>query len=42
MPEGDYELPIGQAEVVRSGEHVTLVGWGSQIGRLQVATFTLA
>ncbi|CAJ1366237.1 unnamed protein product [Effrenium voratum] len=37
VPEGDYELPIGQAEVVRPGTDVTLVGWGSQILRLQEA-----
>eukprot|EP00913_Durusdinium_trenchii_P031702 g29688.t1 len=37
VPVGDYELPIGQAEVVQEGKDVTLVGWGSQIGRLQAA-----
>lgn len=37
VPVGDYELPIGQAEIVRPGEHVTLVGWGSQVERLLAA-----
>eukprot|EP00747_Dinoflagellata_sp_TGD_P168763 gnl/TRDRNA2_/TRDRNA2_195925_c0_seq1.p1 gnl/TRDRNA2_/TRDRNA2_195925_c0~~gnl/TRDRNA2_/TRDRNA2_195925_c0_seq1.p1 ORF type:complete len:790 (-),score=115.86 gnl/TRDRNA2_/TRDRNA2_195925_c0_seq1:103-2472(-) len=37
VPEGDYELPLGQAEVVRKGTDITLVGWGSQIGRLEAA-----
>merc|ERR1719159_1068574 len=37
VPTGDYELPLGQAEVVRAGEDITLVGWGSQIGRLEQA-----
>lgn len=37
VPIEDYELPLGQAEVVRPGEHITLVGWGSQVGRLQAA-----
>ena len=53
VPVGDYELPIGQAEVVQKGTDatqpaltgaaavvpvlakVTLLGWGSQVGRLQ-------
>jgi len=37
VPVGDYELPIGQAEVVQEGTDVTLLGWGSQVGRLQAA-----
>lgn len=37
VPVGDYELPIGQAEVVREGTDVTLVGWGSQVMRLEAA-----
>jgi len=37
VPTGDYELPIGQAEVVREGKDVTLVGWGSQVWRLEEA-----
>lgn len=37
VPVGDYELPIGQAEVVREGTDITLVGWGSQVGRLEAA-----
>lgn len=34
VPVEDYELALGQAEIVRPGEHVTLVGWGSQVQRL--------
>ena len=30
VPEGDYTLPLGKAEVVRSGSDITLVGWGAQ------------
>jgi len=37
VPVGDYELPLGQADVVRSGTDVTLVGWGSQVARLEAA-----
>jgi len=37
VPKMDYELPLGQAEVVRAGTDVTLVGWGSQVQRLEAA-----
>jgi len=37
VPVGDYELPLGQAEVVREGTDITLVGWGSQVARLEQA-----
>jgi 2-oxoisovalerate dehydrogenase E1 component beta subunit len=37
VPTGDYELPLGQADVVRAGSDITLVGWGSQIQRLEAA-----
>lgn len=38
VPIGDFELPLGQAEVVREGQDVTLIGWGNQVHRLlQVA-----
>merc|ERR1719188_300676 len=37
VPVGDYELPLGQADVVRAGTDITLVGWGSQIQRLEAA-----
>jgi len=31
VPEGDYTVPIGRAEVVRQGEHLTLVSWGAMM-----------
>ena len=37
VPVGDYELPLGQAEIVREGSTVTLVGWGAQVMRLEEA-----
>jgi len=33
VPTGEYELPIGQAEVVKEGTDITLVGWGTQVHR---------
>ncbi len=34
VPTGDYMLPLGAAEVVRKGRHLTAVAWGSQMGVL--------
>ena len=31
VPTGDYELPLGEAEIVRQGSDVTLVAWGAQV-----------
>lgn len=31
VPEGDYTIPLSQAEVVVEGSDVTLVGWGTQL-----------
>lgn len=31
VPEGDYELPIGKADIVRDGADVTLLAWGAQM-----------
>ena len=31
VPEEDYQLPIGEAEVTREGTDVTLLGWGAQM-----------
>ncbi len=33
VPDGEYTLPIGQARVVRAGEHVTVVSFGSYLHR---------
>lgn len=37
VPVEDYELTLGQAEIVLEGSDVTLVGWGAQVGRLEAA-----
>ncbi|RJP19868.1 MAG: alpha-ketoacid dehydrogenase subunit beta [Candidatus Abyssobacteria bacterium SURF_5] len=31
VPDGDYEVPIGNAAVAREGEQVTLIAWGSMV-----------
>ncbi|WP_404297220.1 alpha-ketoacid dehydrogenase subunit beta [Halomonas sp.] len=31
VPEADYQLPIGEAEVTREGTDVTVLGWGAQM-----------
>ncbi len=31
VPEGDYELPLGEAEIIQEGNDLTLVAWGAQI-----------
>jgi len=37
VPVGDFELPLGAAEVVRQGSNVTLVGYGAQMNVLHKA-----
>lgn len=37
VPIGDYELPLGKAEVLKLGTDVTVLGWGSQIYALENA-----
>jgi len=34
VPAGDYELPLGRADIVKEGTDVTLIGWGTQVQRL--------
>ncbi|KAG5192124.1 thiamine diphosphate-binding protein [Tribonema minus] len=31
VPDGDYEVPLGVAQVLRAGADVTVVGWGAQL-----------
>ncbi|XP_071454190.1 2-oxoisovalerate dehydrogenase subunit beta, mitochondrial [Hetaerina americana] len=31
VPVKDYTLPLGKADVLRKGNHVTLIGWGTQV-----------
>ena len=34
VPDGDYTLPLGRAEVVREGDAVTVIAWGSMLERV--------
>lgn len=31
VPVGKYVIPLGQADVLKEGNDVTLVGWGTQL-----------
>jgi 2-oxoisovalerate dehydrogenase E1 component beta subunit len=31
VPEGDYEVPLSAARVVRPGEHVSVIAWGAML-----------
>jgi pyruvate dehydrogenase E1 component beta subunit len=31
VPEGDFTVPLGQAKVVKAGEHVSIVTWGAML-----------
>ena len=33
VPLGDYELPLGKADVISEGTDVTVVAWGAQVRR---------
>lgn len=37
VPEGDYELPLGKAELVKEGADVTVVAWGAQVEIIEKA-----
>ncbi|HKA90413.1 MAG TPA: alpha-ketoacid dehydrogenase subunit beta [Haliangiales bacterium] len=37
VPEGDFEIPLGQAKVVREGQKITLVAWSAMVHTAQEA-----
>lgn len=37
VPVGDYEIPLSSAEVMKAGDDITLIGWGSQLQILRAA-----
>jgi pyruvate dehydrogenase E1 component beta subunit len=34
VPDGDYAVPLGQARIVREGNDVTVIAWGSMLERV--------
>lgn len=38
VPEEEYYIPLGKAEVVKEGSDITVVGWGAQIEVIERAT----
>ncbi|PKI61352.1 2-oxoisovalerate dehydrogenase subunit beta 1, mitochondrial isoform X1 [Punica granatum] len=37
VPEEDYMLPLSEAEVIREGSDITVVGWGAQLSIMEQA-----
>ncbi|MCG6657200.1 alpha-ketoacid dehydrogenase subunit beta [Halomonas campisalis] len=37
VPEDDYQLPIGEAEVTKEGSDITVLGWGAQMELIEKA-----
>ncbi|PMR77481.1 alpha-ketoacid dehydrogenase subunit beta [Billgrantia endophytica] len=37
VPEDDYQLPIGEAEVIKEGTDITVLGWGAQMELIEKA-----
>lgn len=37
VPEGDYEIPLGKAEVTKQGSDITLLAWGAQMEIIEKA-----
>jgi 2-oxoisovalerate dehydrogenase E1 component beta subunit len=37
VPDQDYEIPLGVAEVVQQGSDITLLGWGAQMIQINKA-----
>lgn len=31
VPLKDYQIPLGKAQILEQGDHVTLIGWGTQV-----------
>jgi pyruvate dehydrogenase E1 component beta subunit len=42
VPEGDYTIPLGKAQVKREGDHVTIISYGKMINVAQQAADLLA
>jgi len=42
VPEEEYSIPFGQAEMARSGKEITLIGWGAQNHQNLIAAHELS
>jgi pyruvate dehydrogenase E1 component beta subunit len=42
VPEGDYEVPLGKARVVREGDDITLIAWGAMVAVCEEAADRMA
>jgi pyruvate/2-oxoglutarate/acetoin dehydrogenase E1 component len=42
VPEGEYLIPIGKADIKRAGDDVTLISWSSMVNKCLTASETLA
>jgi acetoin:2,6-dichlorophenolindophenol oxidoreductase subunit beta len=42
VPEGEYTIPFGQANVRRTGKDITLVSWGATVATCEQAAETLS
>ena len=42
VPEEDYELPLGKADVVQQGSDITLLAWGAQVEIVEKAAASAA
>ncbi len=42
VPDNDYELPLGKAEVLLEGRDITLIGWGAMIPVLEESAAQLS
>jgi 2-oxoisovalerate dehydrogenase E1 component beta subunit len=42
VPEGEFSLALGEAECVREGDDITLLGWGAQMEHLLAAAAAVA
>ncbi|MFT2111000.1 alpha-ketoacid dehydrogenase subunit beta [Marinomonas sp. 2405UD68-3] len=37
VPDEDYELPLGKADIVKEGKDITLLAWGAQVEVIEMA-----
>src|SRR5688572_24768647 len=42
VPEGEYQIPLGKAEIVRPGQQIAVVAWGAMLHEAKEAVETAA